>query len=142
MQTDSINSTEVEATQVEVPPAEPKKKRVLSENALAKLRIARESAARANRSKKEKRDQEKAAREEQIKKSKESIILLEQIGSDSEDLEAPPGVIVVRRRRTKPKRYSEKPCTTAAVPARERACGPVPSEAKVTHALRSDHDPT
>ena len=110
MQTDaenSIHSTE-EATQVEVPPEEPKKKRVLSENALAKLRIARESAARANRSKKEKRDQEKAAREEQIKKSQESIILLEQSASDSEDLEAPPGVIVVRRRRTKPKPNDEQ----------------------------------
>ena len=41
-------------------------------------------------------------REEEVKASYDPIVMVEQSDSDPEDLEAPPGVIIVRRKRRKP----------------------------------------
>lgn len=108
---DALPESEI-STEPDVPPKVEPKKRVLSEAALGKLRIARESAARANRAKKEARDaakkeleDQKKQREEEIQRSKDPIVIVEQSASDSEDLEcAAPGVILVRRKRAKPKK--------------------------------------
>ena len=73
----------------------------LSEAALEKLKVARERAAEANRAKKQAREREKEERQEEIQRSKDPIVMVEQSESDPEDLYAPPGVIVVRRKRPK-----------------------------------------
>jgi len=86
------------------PEATPKKTRKpLSEDALQKLKVAREKAAEANRAKKLQREKDKEAREKELEVAKSPLVLVEQSESDEEDLIAPPGVIVVRRRRQKPK---------------------------------------
>lgn len=107
---DALPESEI-STEPDVPPKVEPKKRVLSEAALGKLRIARESAARANRAKKEARDaakkeleDQKKQREEEIQRSKDPIVIVDQSESDEETLTGPPGVIIVRRKRAKPKK--------------------------------------
>ena len=77
----------------------PSSRKPLSEAALEKLKVARVKAAEANRAKKKQRDAAKKEREEELQAAREPIVIVEQSESDSEDLEAPPGVIIVRRHR-------------------------------------------
>jgi len=73
----------------------PKKRKPLSTEALEKLKAARVKAAEANRRKKQERQAAMQA-------TYDPILVVEQSDSDPEQLEAPPGVIVVRRKRAKP----------------------------------------
>ena len=80
--------TDKHPTHTVAPP--PKKRKPLSSEALEKLK-----AAQANRRKKQERQAAMQA-------TYDPILVVEQSDSDPEQLEAPPGVIVVRRKRTKP----------------------------------------
>tara|TARA_R100000278_G_scaffold10037_1_gene11787 strand:+ start:631 stop:882 length:252 start_codon:yes stop_codon:yes gene_type:complete len=76
----------------------PKKvRKPLSDEALEKLKMARERAAESKRLKKQ----------EKLEKSRamDPIVVVEQSSDDSDELEGPPGVIFVRRRRNKSKNY-------------------------------------
>jgi len=74
----------------------PKKRKPLSTEALEKLKVAREKAAESKRRKKQERQ---AA----IQATYDPILVVEQSDSDPEQLEGGgPGVIFVRRKRTKP----------------------------------------
>ena len=76
----------------EVEPEVPKVKKPLSEDRLNKLKKARERASEVARQ----RRQAKAPSRD------DPIVVVEQSESD-DDLEGPPGVIFVRRKRSKPK---------------------------------------
>ena len=78
----------------ETPEPEPQKK-PLSEKRLAALAKARERASAAAKERREKK--EKPRRDY----TDDPIVVVEQSESDSEDLEGPPGVLFVRRKRTK-----------------------------------------
>ena len=73
----------------------PKKRKPLSTEALEKLKAARVKAAEANRKKKQERQASMQA-------TYDPVVVVEQSDSDPEQLEAPPNVIVVRRKRAKP----------------------------------------
>ena len=85
--------TQVEEPQVEEPqaPPAPKKKKLLSEDRLAKLAKARE---RASQIAKEKRQRKNKAFDE-------PVVVVEQDESDEDSFEGPPGIIFVRRKRAK-----------------------------------------
>ena len=85
--------TDKHPTHTVAPP--PKKRKPLSTDALEKLKAARVKAAEANRRKKQERQAAMQA-------TYDPILVVEQSDSDPEQLEAPPNVIVVRRKRTKP----------------------------------------
>ena len=77
-------------------PAPPEKKRKpLSADALEKLKVAREKAAESNRRKKQERHAAMQA-------SYDPVVVVEQSDSDPEQLEGPPGVVFVRRKRARP----------------------------------------
>ena len=86
---------------------EPVKKvrKPLSDQALEKLKIAREKAAESNRAKKVERDLKKKQDDEllqqTLQQTRDPIVVVEQSDSDSDDLTGPPGVIFVRRKRPK-----------------------------------------
>ena len=94
-----INSSESTAE-----PAAPVKKirKPLSAEALDKLKVAREKAAESNRAKKMARVKAEEDRQEEVRATKDPIVVVEQSDTDSEDLYAPPGVIIVKRKRPKP----------------------------------------
>ena len=101
----SINSEATEATPEPTPPPEPplkKSRKPMSSEALQKLSLARERAAEVNKAKKQERVRLKQEREEELRATKDPILVVEQSDSDPEQLEAPPGVILVRRKRPKP----------------------------------------
>ena len=102
VQENTNDSITPEVAPPETPPLEapPKKRKALSPEALDKLKVAREKAAEANRAKKHERLKAKQAREEAIRASKDPIVVVEQ-SEDDEQLEGPPGVIFVRRKRPK-----------------------------------------
>ena len=85
--------TDTQPTHTVEPP--PKKRKALSTDALDKLKTARVKAAEANRRKKQERQAAMQA-------TYDPILVVEQSDSDPEQLEAPPNVIVVRRKRAKP----------------------------------------
>ena len=100
---DTLKDSTESIDETVTPPEPPKKQRKpLSQEALEKLKVARVKAAESNRSKKEAREKERKEREEEVKASYDPIVMVEQSDSDPEDLEAPPGVIIVRRKRRKP----------------------------------------
>ena len=107
----SENSSEQAETKVA--PANPqetkKSRKPLTEVALEKLKVAREKAAIANRAKKEERLRVEKEREEMIQATKDPILVVEQSESDEESLEAPPNVLIVRRKRPKPKVPEKSP---------------------------------
>ena len=76
----------------EQPVAKPKK--ILSEARLAKLQKARE---RASQVAKERRESKKKPVEP------EPVVIVEQSDSDPDEFQGPPGVLFVRRKRSKPK---------------------------------------
>jgi hypothetical protein len=90
------------------PEVTPKKRKTLSPEALEKLKIARERAAETNRAKKQERLKAKQEREEEIRATRDPIVVVEQSESD-EELTGPPGVIFVRRRRPKPQVPEKSP---------------------------------
>ena len=101
----SINSEATEATPepTQAPETPLKKSRKpLSAETLEKLKSARLKAAEVNKAKKQERVRLKQEREEELRATKDPILVVEQSDSDPEQLEAPPGVIVVRRKRPKP----------------------------------------
>ena len=73
----------------------PKKRKPLSTEALEKLKTARELAAAANRKKKQER-------QAVLQATYNPVVVVEQSDSDPEQLEGPPGVVFVRRKRAKP----------------------------------------
>ena len=85
--------TDTRPTQTVAPP--PKKRKPLSTDALDKLKAARVKAAEANRRKKQERQAAMQA-------TYDPVVVVEQDLSDSEQLEGPPGVVFVRRKRAKP----------------------------------------
>ena len=85
--------TDTQPTHTVEPP--PKKRKPLSTDALEKLKAARVKAAEANRKKKQERQASMQA-------TYDPVVVVEQSDSDPEQLEAPPNVIVVRRKRAKP----------------------------------------
>ena len=85
--------TDTRPTQTVAPP--PKKRKPLSTDALDKLKTARVKAAEANRRKKQERQAAMQA-------TYNPILVVEQSDSDPEQLEGPPGVVFVRRKRAKP----------------------------------------
>ena len=97
MEIEQANSILEEAVEpvVEV---ETKAKKPLSEDRLAKLQKARERASEVAKEKREKKEP---------KNGPDPVVVIEQSDSDSEDLEGPPGVIFVRRKRSKPKAQSD-----------------------------------
>ena len=84
--------TDTRPTQTVAPP--PKKRKPLSTDALEKLKVARVKAAEANRRKKQERQAAMQA-------TYDPVVVVEQSDSD-EQLEGPPNVIFVRRKRAKP----------------------------------------
>ena len=76
-------------------PTPPKKRKPLSTEALEKLKAARELAAAANRKKKQER-------QAVLQATYNPVVVVEQSDSDPEQLEGPPGVVFVRRKRAKP----------------------------------------
>ena len=68
---------------------------------LEKLKAARVKAAEANRRKKQERQAAMQA-------TYDPVVVVEQDFSDPEQLEAPPGVIVVRRKKAKPEKTAEQ----------------------------------
>ena len=67
------------------------KKKILSEDRLAKLRKARERASQVAKEK----------RERKAKPFDEPVVVVEQDESDEDSFEGPPGIIFVRRKRAK-----------------------------------------
>ena len=65
------------------------------------MAVAREKAAAA---KKKQREERQAA----LQATKDPIVVVEQSDSDPEQLEGPPGVLFVRRRRPKPEKTPEQ----------------------------------
>ena len=97
---ESIDSTKSDIS-------DPLPKRKMSDEALAKLAVAREKAAVVNRQRKEDRLKAKVEAMEPPLPPKElppmdPIVVVEQSDSDEEQLEGPPGVLFVRRKRKKP----------------------------------------
>ena len=84
--------TDKHPTHTVAPP--PKKRKPLSTDALEKLKVARVKAAEANRRKKQERQAAMQA-------TYDPVVVVEQSDSD-EQLEGPPNVIFVRRKRAKP----------------------------------------
>ena len=84
--------TDTQPTHTVAPP--PKKRKPLSTDALDKLKAARVKAAEANRRKKQERQAAMQA-------TYDPVVVVEQSDSD-EQLEGPPNVIFVRRKRAKP----------------------------------------
>lgn len=101
------NSTESITPEPEPEPPV-KVRKPLSADALEKLKVARERAAESNRAKKIERQKAREARQEEIRRTHDPIVVVEQSESDPEDLEGPPGVIFVRRRRAKPVKTNEE----------------------------------
>ena len=85
--------TDTQPTHTVAPP--PKRRKPLSTDALEKLKAARVKAAVANRRKKQERQAAMQA-------TYDPILVVEQSDSDPEQLEGPPGVVFVRRKRAKP----------------------------------------
>ena len=112
MSTSEPNDSIVEDTQtedVDKKMEQPAKKSKLSEDRLAKLSKARERAAEVNRRRKEDRLRAKVAALDAPPKVKQDqpppmdpVVVVEQSDSDPEQLEGPPGVLFVRRKRPKP----------------------------------------
>ena len=94
---ESIDSTKSDIS-------DPLPKRKMSDEALAKLAVAREKAAVVNRQRKEDRlkAKVKAMEPPQELPPMDPIVVVEQSDSDEEQLEGPPGVLFVRRKRKKP----------------------------------------
>ena len=86
---------------ISVAPETKKVRKPLSEQALEKLKIAREKAAESNRAKKVERDLKKKQDDELLQQTRDPIVVVEQSDSDSDQLTGPPGVIFVRRKRPK-----------------------------------------
>ena len=97
MEIEQANSILEEVMEPVVEPVvETKAKKTLSEDRLAKLQKARDRAS-------------EVAKERRTKKeTAEPVVVIEQSDSDSEDLEGPPGVIFVRRKRSKPKEQNHE----------------------------------
>ena len=100
------NSTDSITPEVlSVAPETKKVRKPLSEQALEKLKIAREKAAESNRAKKVERDLKKKQDDEllqqTLQQTRDPIVVVEQSDSDPDELTGPPGVIFVRRKRPK-----------------------------------------
>ena len=94
---ESMESMQVMEDKPETDPVQEKPKKVLSEDRLQKLARARERASQVAR---EKRDRKKQMPVESTA-SGDPVVVVEQSESDEDQLEGPPGIIFVRRKRSK-----------------------------------------
>ena len=110
---ESMESMQVMEDKPETDPVQEKPKKVLSEDRLQKLARARERASQVAR---EKRDRKKQMPVESTA-SGDPVVVVEQSESDEDQLEGPPGIIFVRRKRSK------------------KAAAPAPEVAPVNHEM-------